>query len=172
VAGVLPWLETFCAPVEVRAGGDVDFWVRDPTELGLRNPDLEGAGGFGLDEDDRIPADDEDYTALPAPPVQGLILSAGRSGPVNHVLVGHLALVLAQRLDALIDFDDVLAYPVTRDESRDPADLDRSRALVASLPGWTAEVSYDTGGGGRRLRHVGDAEFLAAWLRHPEFRLP
>ncbi|MFC5214874.1 DUF6368 family protein [Streptomyces coerulescens] len=40
------------------------------------------------------------------------------------------------------------------------------------LPGTITEVSYDTGGGGRWMRHVGDAEFLAAWLRHPQFRLP
>ncbi len=23
---VIPWLETFCDPVETKAGGDVDFW--------------------------------------------------------------------------------------------------------------------------------------------------
>ncbi|MGA5363523.1 DUF6368 family protein [Streptomyces purpurascens] len=47
----------------------------------------------------------------------------------------------------------------------------RARALVASLPGQVKEVSYDTGGGGRWMRHVGDTEFLAAWLRHPDFHM-
>ncbi|MEV7896811.1 MULTISPECIES: DUF6368 family protein [Streptomyces] len=29
LADVVPWLETFCKPVEAKASGDVDFWVRD-----------------------------------------------------------------------------------------------------------------------------------------------
>ncbi|MCZ4606228.1 DUF6368 family protein [Streptomyces sp. Lzd4kr] len=171
VSGVLPWLETFCAPVDVQADGSVDFRVRDPAVLGPRI-DAGGAGKFFLTEDDCLPSDDEDYSAFPSPPTQGLVLGAYSSGPVNHVLVGHLALELARRWNTPIDFDGLLAYPFARDESPDPADLDRARALVASLPGAIAEVSYATGGGGRWMRHVGDAEFLAAWLRHPQFRLP
>ncbi|MFH0521164.1 DUF6368 family protein [Streptomyces sp. M41] len=34
------------------------------------------------------------------------------------------------------------------------------------------EISYDTGGGGRWVRHVGDAVFLQVWLRHPQFGWP
>lgn len=87
------------------------------------------------------------------------------------MLLGHLALALARRLGALIDFDGVLGYPTPRDETVDDAHLARARALVASLPGMVAEVSYDTGSGSRWFRHVSDVEFLAAWLRHPEFHL-
>ncbi|MEU2179335.1 DUF6368 family protein [Streptomyces thermolilacinus] len=43
--------------------------------------------------------------------------------------------------------------------------------MASDLPGRLAEVSYDTGGGGRWLRHVGDVEFLEAWLQHPDFHL-
>ncbi|MEU8542390.1 DUF6368 family protein [Streptomyces sp. NPDC048717] len=168
---VVPWLQTFCEPVETEAGGDLSFRVRNTSHLGLQNVDPAGACGFFLSEDECLPADDEDYSAFPVPPVQGLILCAGCSGPENHLLLGHLALGMARRLGTLVDFDGVLGYPAPRDETRDEADLATARTLVASLPGTVAEVSYDTGGGDRWFRHVGDTEFLAAWLQHPEFHL-
>ncbi|MFE0779178.1 DUF6368 family protein [Streptomyces sp. NPDC058861] len=173
LAGVVPWLETFCEPVETETeiGGDLAFRVRDASPLGLQGFDSAGVGGFFLSEDEYLPADDEDYSAFPTPPVQGLVLSAGCSGPENHLLLGHLALAMARRLGALVDFDGVLGYPTPRDETRNEADLAEARALVASLPGKVAEVSYDTGGVGRWFRHVGDVDFMAAWLRHPDFHL-
>ncbi|MEU7468849.1 DUF6368 family protein [Streptomyces sp. NPDC044984] len=171
LADVAPWLEGFCEPVGTKGGSDLDFWVRDGSVMGLPASDPTGVGVFFLSEDEEIPADDEDYSAFSRPPVQGLVLGSGCSGPANHRMLGHLALALAERLDALIDFDGVLGYPTPRDETCDEDDLTRARALATSLPGRVAEVSYDTGGGGRWFRHVGDVEFLAAWLRHPGFHL-
>ncbi|MFC5748871.1 DUF6368 family protein [Actinomadura rugatobispora] len=168
---VVPWLETFCDGVKIARDGDVSFWVRDGTAIALDALSPGETGAFFLSDDECVPADDEDYSAFARPPVQSLILDAGRSGRTHDLVLGHLALALAARLDALIDFDGVLGYPTPRDETRDPADLTRARALVASLPGRVEEVSYDTGGGGRWFRHVGDTEFLAAWLRHPDFHL-
>lgn len=168
---VATWLRSFCEPVKVEAGGDLSFRVRDCAALGLRGVAPQAAGAFWLSEDECIPAEDEDYSAFSQPPAQGLVLAAGCSGAVNHMPLGHLALALARRLGALIDFDGVLGYPTPRDETVDDAHLARARALVASLPGMVAEVSYDTGSGSRWFRHVGDVEFLAAWLRHPEFHL-
>ncbi|MFJ7206755.1 DUF6368 family protein [Streptomyces sp. NPDC098789] len=172
LADVVPWLETFCEPVEVKSGGDLDFWVRDAPVLGRPGFDPADVGVFFLSEDEELPADDEDYSAFSRPPVQGLIVGAGCSGPVNHVLLGHLTLALARRLDALIDFDGLLsARPTAGDDTSNGAVLARARALASTLPGRIAEVSYDTGGGGRWLRHVGDVEFLEAWLQHPGFHL-
>ncbi|WP_327308982.1 DUF6368 family protein [Streptomyces sp. NBC_01298] len=169
-AGVIPWLETICGPVETEADGDVAFRVQDPASLGLHALNAAAAGMFFLSEDDCIPADDEDYSDFSQPPVQGLVLAAGSSGQVNHMLLGHLALAFAQRLHAVIDFDGVLGF-TPGDRAEEAADLARARALVASLPGTVREVSYDTGGGYRWIRHVGDLQFLSAWLRHPDFRL-
>ncbi|MEW5627230.1 DUF6368 family protein [Streptomyces hydrogenans] len=171
LTGVVPWLETFCDPVETEADGDLRFWVRDASLLGLTNVDPASAGGFFLSEDEYLPAEDEDYSAFSRPPVQGLILCAGCSGPENHLLLGHLALHLARWLGALVDFDGVLGYRSPLDGPDDEAALATARALVASLPGTVAEVFYDTGGGDRWFRHVGDVEFLTAWLRHPGFHL-
>ncbi|MFE5587824.1 DUF6368 family protein [Kitasatospora sp. NPDC056531] len=119
-----------------------------------------------------MPAEDEDYSAFARPPVQGLVVGAGCSGSVNHVLLGHLALTLALRLDALVDFDGLLSsLPAAGDDTGNEAVLARGRALASALPGRLAEISYDTGGGGRWHRHVGDVEFLRAWLQHPDFHL-
>ncbi|MFJ2739200.1 DUF6368 family protein [Streptomyces sp. NPDC087440] len=170
-ADVTPWLENFCEPVETKIGSDLDFWLRDGSALGLPTEDPNDLGVFFLSEDEDLPAADEDYSAFSQPPAQGLVLGAGRSGPANHRALGHLALAFAERLNALIDFDGVLSHPTPRDETGTEELLERARALVASLPGRVAEVSYDTGGGGRWFRHVGDVEFLAAWLQHPGFHL-
>ncbi|MFF7041141.1 DUF6368 family protein [Streptomyces massasporeus] len=171
LADVVPWLESFCEPVETKVGSDPDFWVRDGSAIGLPALDPTGVGVFFLSQDEEIPAEDEDYSPFSRSPVQGLVLGAGCSGPANHQVLGHLALVLAERLDALIDFDGLLSCPTPRDDTGGGESLDRARALVASLPGRVAEVSYDTGDGGRWFRHVGDVEFLAAWLQHPGFHL-
>ncbi|XIE77168.1 DUF6368 family protein [Streptomyces sp. SBR177] len=171
LADVVPWLESFCEPVETKVGSDLEFWVRDGSAVGLPALDPTGVGVLFLSEDVEIPAEDEDYSAFSRPPVQGLVLGAGCSGPANHQALGHLALALAERLDALIDFDGLLSYPTPGDDTGNASALGRARALVASLPGRVAEVSYDTGGGGRWFRHVGDVRFLAAWLQHPGFHL-
>ncbi|MFD4689016.1 DUF6368 family protein [Streptomyces sp. NPDC058463] len=172
LADVVPWLEAFCHPVEAQAGGDVDFWVRDGSALGLRAFHPDGVGVFFLSEDEEMPAEDEDYSAFARPPVQGLVVGAGCSGSVNHILLGHLALAFARRLDALVDFDGLLSsHPAAGGDAGDEVLLARARVLASVLPGRLAEVSYDTGGGGRWLRHVGDVEFLQAWLRHPDFHL-
>ncbi|WP_329191515.1 MULTISPECIES: DUF6368 family protein [unclassified Streptomyces] len=89
---------------------------------------------------------------------------------MNHTLLGHLALALARQLNVMIDFEGILGY-TPGGRRQEAADLDRARAIVASLPGILREVSYDTGGGDRWIRHVGDQEFLTAWLHHPDFHL-
>lgn len=136
-------------PVEVKVGGDLDFWVRDGSAVGLSALEPNGVGVFFLSEDEEIPAEDEDYSAFTRPPVQRLVLGAGCSGPANHQVLGHLTLALAERLGALIDFDGLLSCPTPRDDTDNGAFLERARALVASLPGRVAEISYDTGGSGR-----------------------
>ncbi|MCX4740870.1 DUF6368 family protein [Streptomyces antibioticus] len=154
----------------MRADGDLAFRVREPAVLGLHALKTTEAGMVFLSEDDCIPADDEDYSGFSLPPVQGLILAVGCSGQVNHILLGHMAVAFAQRLHAMIDFDGVLGY-TPGNRTQEAANLARARALVASLPGTVREVSYDTGGGDRWIRHVGDLQFLSAWLQHPDFRL-
>ncbi|MFD9537384.1 DUF6368 family protein [Streptomyces sp. NPDC060010] len=157
--------------METKASGDVDFWVRDSSSLGLCAFDPADVGVFFLSEDEELPAEDEDYSTFSRPPVQGLIV-AGCSGPVNHMLLSHLTLALARRFDALVDFDGLLSgYRTVGDDKSHEAVLARARAMASALPGRLTEVPYGTRDGGRWLRHVGDVEFLEAWLRHPDFHL-
>ncbi|MFE2726509.1 DUF6368 family protein [Kitasatospora sp. NPDC059327] len=62
-------------------------------------------------------------------------------------------------------------HPTAGDDTSNEAVLTRAKALASTLPGRLAEVSHDTWGGGRWFRHVGDVEFLEAWLHHPDFHL-
>ncbi|MEU8510806.1 DUF6368 family protein [Kitasatospora sp. NPDC048722] len=145
----LPWLEGFC---EVRLDhGRAAFSVRDPSPLGLRS--LGGAGSFELGPESLDAYREFGFPGFDRPPVTALGLLAHRSGPDDHRAFGHLALWLAERFDALIDFTDELPRQ------------------AVELPGRLREQPYGLDGGGRALVHVGDREFLAAWLRHPEFRL-
>ncbi|MCD0486290.1 DUF6368 family protein [Streptacidiphilus sp. ASG 303] len=175
LADVHPWLDAFCTAVTAEADG-LSFHVRDGTALGPRTPDTTGTGPFLLEDDGCAAAEGEDWSALsplPVPSVSasGLVLGAFCSGPVNHALLGRLALALAPRLDALVDFDGVLGCAAPGQGAADGTGLAEARALVPSLPGRIAEVSYGTGADGRRYRHIGDADFLAAWLDHPAFCL-
>ncbi|MFI1190773.1 DUF6368 family protein [Streptomyces californicus] len=90
----------------------------DPTDVGV----------FFLSEDEEVPAEDEDCSAFSRPPVQGLTVGAGCSGSVNHVLLGHLTLALARRLDALVDFDGLPSgHSTTGDDTSTEAVLARAR---------------------------------------------
>ncbi|MFF7627040.1 DUF6368 family protein [Streptomyces cyaneofuscatus] len=80
LADVVPWLETFCKPVEAKASGDVDFWVRDGSALGLQAFAPVDVGVFFLSEDEEIPAEDEDYSAFSRSPVLGADMT-DRVGP-------------------------------------------------------------------------------------------
>lgn len=169
-ADVVSWLATFCATREILDDG-FTFRILDSGPLGVESADLDldSLSDFSVTED--AFDEDDDFAALPQRPVREFTVISYASSDTHHVLLGHLALALARRLNALIDFDGVLGYAGTLDESRVAGELARARALVADLPGTLVEVSYETARGHCCYRHVGDAEFLAAWLRHPRFRL-
>ncbi|MFI8294205.1 DUF6368 family protein [Streptomyces sp. NPDC085614] len=71
-------------------------------------------------------------------PLKGL--AAGVSEQVNHALLGHLALVFARRLNAMIDFDGVLGQPLAIGRQRPRTWPERgrwwhcSRALSGKSP--------------------------------------
>jgi hypothetical protein len=168
----VPWLESFCA-VRVANDDSLDFEVRRPSVIGLEGLQQLPRGWFRLGRESSL----EDYRELGFPgleplPVDELVLSATRNRSDDHLLLGHLALFLAERFHALIDFCGLLGRryddAMSQREAACPAE---SRALVLSLPGRIWEMPYATGGEGCGFSHVGDREFLAAWLIHPDFRM-
>jgi hypothetical protein len=170
---LLRWLEGFCDLMEAAREGVLSFVVRDRSALGMPEGDTGTACGFLLSLDPLSAEDDEDYSVLGRLPVQELVLSADCSGRVNHTLLGYLALALARRFDALIDFGGVLGYRESLKAGPDEVrvGLARARVLVASLSGVIREVPYTTWDGRRCFSHVGDATFLSAWLRHSDFAM-
>lgn len=169
----VPWLEGFC-DLECVSGGDVDFTVRDPAALGLPELRQEHPCRYGLGPDVLDAAEQAGYPGLDEPPAAELALVASVNTPEAHLVLGHLALFLAQRFDALVDFGGLLGYrcsarDLTREE--EALRLAESRALVAPLPGRVREMPYATEGGHHAYSHVADRTFLAAWLAHPDFRL-
>ncbi|WP_344422979.1 DUF6368 family protein [Streptomyces lavendulocolor] len=171
----LPWLEGFC---DVRAGAGDGEWleihVRRPSALGLHALPHPAPGAFHLGPESLEDYRELGFPGLDRPPVAQLALLSPRSGRENHLLLGHLALFLAERFDALVDFEGLLGRPSSPDDlpvEEEAARLAEARRLVSSLPGRVWEMPYATYGGGCWYSHVGDRTFLAAWLRHPDFRM-
>jgi hypothetical protein len=163
-----PWLETFCA---VRVADDsLDFEVLQPSAIGLQGLVLPAPGSFSLGPEEGSLGDHWElgFPGLDRPPAAELILLATCNSQEDHLLLGHLALFLAGRFNALIDFGGMLGDGCRADAA---ASLAGSRALVASLPGRVWEMPYATTEESCQYTHVGDREFLAAWLRHPGFRM-
>lgn len=168
-----PWLESFC---EVRIENDdaLEFYVRQPSAIGLYDFERPSPGPFHLGPESLEDYQELGFPGLDRPPAAELVLLAYSSGRDNHLFLGHLAQFLAERFNALIDFGGLLGYEfslhdISREEEK--ARLTTVRALVSSLPGRVWEMPYAAYGGGYGYSHVGDLEFLAAWLGHPNFHM-
>ncbi|MFJ9683792.1 DUF6368 family protein [Streptomyces sp. NPDC101194] len=167
----VPWLGSFC---QVQTSdGCLEFRVREPSALGLYGLGNLSSGPFHLGLDSLDDFQELGFPGIDRPPVAELALVAYCSSQDDHLLLGHLALFLAERFNALINFYGLLGYGSFHDlsEEEGPARLIEARALVTSLPGRVWETQYATYGGGHSYSHIGDREFLVAWLRHPEFRM-
>jgi hypothetical protein len=168
----VPWLKSFCA-VRVDNDTSLDFEVRQPSAIGLEGLERPSRGSFHLGPDWHL----EDYQELGFPgldrsPADALILLASCNGWNDHVLLGRLSLFLAERFNALIDFGGLLGHRNDASDQDQTACLAEARAMASSLPGRVWEMPYVTyGAGGCAYSHVGDREFLAAWLDHPDFRM-
>ncbi|GAA2644675.1 DUF6368 family protein [Nonomuraea recticatena] len=168
-----PWLESFCE-VRIESDDSLEFYVRQPSAVGLYGLERLSLSPFHLGPESLEDYQELDFPGLDRPPTAELALLAHSSGRDNHLLLGHLAHFLAERFDALIDFGGLLGYgfslhDLSREDEKDC--LAEVRALVSSLPGRVWEMPYAAHGGGYGYSHVGDLEFLAAWLGHPNFHM-
>jgi hypothetical protein len=165
------WAEVF-EPLK-----DLDgLWLlRAPAAIGAP-PDAVASGSFSVE---REPWDDEDDPCLPAligyRPAEDIWIQAVANGRNDHVVLGHLCLTLARRFGGLVDFGGALSPVPCPSDMWSPETvrpwLASVSAALRALPGTVYEDHYETDGERPWVRHVGDADFLAAWLAHPLFRM-
>jgi hypothetical protein len=111
-------------------------------------------------------------------PAEMLVASAACNQRGDHLMLGHLCLGLARRFNAFVHFNGMLnlvtlpASPeitLTKQEADDAMALQAER--IRRLPGSVFGLRYRIQTGRYGILHVGDATFLAAWVRHPRFRM-
>lgn len=158
-------LEDVCDLEAVSPDGEFDLTVRDPAAIGLPGLPGEFSCPYSLLPEALDAAEHAGFPGLDEPPTTEVALVSYTDAPESHLVLGHLALFLAERLDALVAFDALLT-PGAR-----TTPLPESRALAASLPGRVLEMPYEIVDGRHGYIHVADHTFLAAWLAHPQFHM-
>jgi uncharacterized protein DUF6368 len=143
-------------------------------------------------EGEAYPGEDEDWPTRRADlerffgfsPVAGLWLGMGVNQRDDHRILGEVACHVSRLLGGIISFHGALLPTPTevagewpwrgthvdlpRIASRTPPATDQ---LLPTLPGKIIALAYHTAAGRTAVCHVGDAEFMASWLKHPEFHL-
>jgi hypothetical protein len=162
-----------------------DWRLRDPARLGLAGhpgpddrdtarPFLVTIGPWQADEHDE---EAELVDAIGYQPGTQITLCAMVNSDYDHLVLGHLALALARRYDALVDLGGPLPVPRPPGSTwphswqDEPQQVAATRTVIASLPGRVYEIAYRTVTGGTWVHHLVDARFLAEWLAHPDFRM-
>jgi hypothetical protein len=119
-------------------------------------------------------------------PVSSLQFTVHSSRKADHRAVGELALACIQCHGGVIDLGGALEVGsgealrldemddlIARVEGRvDWADVSApTEAFLETMPGRVLTLPYETASGHTWVRHICDADFMAAWLRHPSFHL-
>ncbi len=169
-------LDGFMSLAFERSGGFADDWhVVVPAAFGMPAELAEaGAVGVGLREPSARPvlADVLGFS----PPAE-IAVWMWCNQDVDHRMLGYLCLAMALEYDGLINFggqvnlvapDDMISGASDRERR---AERDRKIAgRVRRMPGRVYLVNY--GSLANPVNgHIGDAEFMDGWLRHPRFRM-
>lgn len=104
-------------------------------------------GDVGLDDDDIGSVE----AAVGFVPAESVHAFAYVNDPIDHRILGEIALFFAREFAGLIDFGGTLRCP--------PA----PRGTLIGIPYKTSTLA--------EVFHVGDATFLEWWLRHPDFHM-
>lgn len=162
--------------------GDNDRYVRVPAAIGAPDEATE-AGPINIVREAWPAGDYDDMTdfidRIGFRPAELIDLYAGVNGRIDHLVLGRTCLALARRYDGLVDFGgavDLAGYRPKRGyDTEDVQEIERwltaIEAAIKTLPGTVYSIPYETARGTPWVSHVGDAEFLAAWLDHPRFHM-
>ena len=161
--------------------GSENWWVlRDPRALGMSESLKPGPMLVepGPHEDDDVDETACLTRAAHFAPGCEIVLAAAVNGADDHRLLAELAVLIARRYKGLIDLGGRLPVPapvgMPPPAASDAADEHRTggaRETIMALPGRWHEIPYRTAGGEVATYHVVDADFLAAWINHPLFRM-
>lgn len=194
-------LEQWLASITSRLEGErLDwwpFWIKDGSRIGLLVDDCSDACAFGLNvqntktaedyRDEEGAIDPEIVAELAAEraqlvrllgyyPKQSINIFAGCKKPLDHRILGHLALRLAERYDGIIDMDGAITPPLRPDgnytlDNLPWHTLEEISAFVHAIPGRVFELYHTTRSDRRSVSHLVDTTFLRAWLEHPHFHM-
>lgn len=101
-------------------------------------------------------------------------LSSSMSGKLNTMVLGQVAMGVADLLCGWINLPVLLAPPTINFDGDLPDTASLSnifRPYVNSMPGKICEVPYLSEGGSYGLHHIVDREFFRAWLNHLHYHL-
>ena len=105
-------------------------------------------------------------------PAQQIEFFAWCNGKADHRILGHMALYLADHYGGMIDLNGALTPPLTDGMADDRSvTLKATSAFVRQFPGRVLERSFGNEAEWPWVSHMVDAEFMRAWLLHPDFHL-
>jgi hypothetical protein len=175
------WLHTHTVDLHGTPLNWSPFWVHDGASLGMAiDPSIEPCA-FGLHAGTPLTYLEEWERAqviqlIDYDPQQELGFFAGCHRPLDHRILGHLALFLAERYGGLIDLSGAITPPLQPNWHYNMRGyyrptLEEIHQFVQGLPGKVIEVPYGEETGKPWVFHIVDATFLRAWLQHPHFHM-
>lgn len=152
-----------------------DFWIQGRPFILTLGPEYEG--------------ELEEYVTDGVPQVIGwtprdtIGLAAMCNERQDHLILGHLCLHFVRKTNGLVDFGGALTPPIRCEVQRlfdehysgagtSWADWEpHFRTMIQDLPGHVYAVPYTTADRHAWVSHLCDADFLEAWLQHPDFHM-
>ncbi len=180
------WLDANGCWVTARATGggllDYDLSIAEQTFPDLIDLHREGPRPFSFSDEEPITYEEEQdswQSCLGYMPQGGFHISAGCNQPIDHLILGRLALYWARELGGVIDMGGAVTPGLPLPPGRHRLDdghiwgwtIDEVRAFLSTMPGKTFEHWYEVTPTRRFVSHSVDTDFLEAWLKHPQFRM-
>jgi hypothetical protein len=155
----------------------ISFWIENasPIGYGYKGEGLPFGVDFGFDEnnlsDYEINTLKEHFNFLVKDEISILAFCSGEE---NHRILGHLALLAAEKYRGLIDLGGAITPPFKENESKKNypyCSREKIRAFVNTIEGKICEVEYEVADGSKWIYHVADCTFMRNWLQNRYFHM-